>query len=198
MEHGQSFVLRHIHLVQHAKAAQAGAGADRAFPEHHLAVLQGVRADEGGRVHVDVHGHVPAGATEHGGQVLRQHVLAGGLRAGQQQVLAAQQRGGGALPYLLAIVKVVRRGDAGLGLRRRGVLGTEGLYLLQQGGVNALVPQLFPNIRHDASLLLGRFFCIIILRSVKRMLSIRKQHRPRVGNAAGVVFAHLATGASSQ
>ena len=153
VEHSQRLVFGHVHLIQHAEAAQPGAAADRPLPEHHLAFLQGVRADEGGSVHVDVHGHVPHGAAEHGGQILRQHVLAGGLRPCQQQVLAAQKRRRRALPDLPAVVKALGHGDPGLRLRRHGMRRPEVLYLLQQRRVDALVTQLLPNIHHFAPFL---------------------------------------------
>ena len=84
VEHGQRFVFRHIHLVQNAEAAKSCALAHGAFPEADLASLQRIGADEGRRVHIDVHGDVPHGAAEQGGQILRQHVFAGGLGACQK------------------------------------------------------------------------------------------------------------------
>ena len=154
VEHRQRLIFGHVHLVQHTEAAQTGAAADRPLPEHHLALLQGVRADKGGGVHVDVHGYVPHGAAEHGGQILRQHVLAGGLRPRQQQVLAAQQRSRRALPDRLAVVEALGYGNARLCLGRYGVRRPKVLYLLQQRRVDALVPQLLPNIHNLAPFLL--------------------------------------------
>ena len=104
VEDGQGLVLGHVHLVQHPEAPQPGALGDGALPEHHLPVLQGVRPHQGGRVHIHVHGHVPAGPAEGGGQVLGQHVLARGLGAGQQQVLSAQEGGGRPLPDLFSVI----------------------------------------------------------------------------------------------
>ena len=154
VEHSQRFIFGHVHLIQHTKAAQPGAAADRPLPEHHLAPLQGVRADKGGGVHIDVHGHVPHGAAEYGGQILRQYVLAGGLRPCQQQVLAAQQRRRRALPDLLAVIEALGYGNARRRLRRYGVCRPKVLYLLQQRRVDALVPQLLPNIHNLAPFLL--------------------------------------------
>ena len=157
MQHRQRLVLRHVHLVQHAEAAQTGALADGALPEHHLAVLQGVRADQGRGVHVHIHGHIPVGTAEHGGKVLRQHVLAGGLGACQQQMLAAQQRRRRALPDLLAVVQKARHGNARLCLRRSGILAAEMTYFIQKRHIDALVLKLFPNI-HGLTALLRIFF----------------------------------------
>ena len=47
---------------------------------------------------------VPRGASEGGGEVFGQHVLAGGLAARQQQVFAAEQGGQRLLPHLSAVV----------------------------------------------------------------------------------------------
>ena len=69
-------------------------------------VFKGVHADEPGGVHADVKGNVPRGAAEGLRQIFGQHVLAGRLAAGEQQVLAAQQRGDGGLPDLFPIIMI--------------------------------------------------------------------------------------------
>ena len=152
VEDGQGLIFGHVHLVQHAEASQPGALADGALPEGHLPVLEGVRPDEGGGVHIDIHGHIPGGAAEGGGQILRQHVFARGLRAGQEQVLPAQQGGGRPLPDLLAIVEEAGTGHPSGGLRRGGVGVPEGPDLLQQAGVHPLLLQFLPNIHSKPSL----------------------------------------------
>ena len=139
VQHGQRLVLGHVHLVQHAEAALPGAGADGTLAEHHLSVLQRVRADQRRRVHIDVHGHIPHGTAEHRRQIFRQHVLAGGLGTGQQHMLTAQQRRRRALPYLPAVVEIPRRRHAGGGLLRQRVRRPEAPYFLQQPCVHALV-----------------------------------------------------------
>ena len=140
VQHGQRLVLGHVDLVQHAKAAALGAAVHRPGAEHHLAVGKGVHADEGGRVHVYMEGDVPRGAAKGGGKIFRQHILAGGLAAGQQQVLAAEQSGQRLLPHLFAVVGKSRGGDAGLQFCRQRVGGTVLLHCFQQGRVHALLP----------------------------------------------------------
>ena len=152
VEDGQGLIFGHIYLVQYAEASQPGALADRALPEGNLSILEGVRSDEGGGVHVDVHGHVPGGAAEGGGQILRQHVFARGLGAGQEQMLPAQQGGGRPLPDLLAIVEEAGTGHPPGGFRRGGVGVPEGPDFLQQAGVHPLLLQFLPNIHPKPSL----------------------------------------------
>ena len=97
VEHGQRLVLCHVDLIEHAEAAALSAAVDRARAERDLTALEGVHADEGGRVHVHMEGDIPCRAAEGGGQIFRQHVFARGLAAGEQQVLPAEQ-GGQCLP----------------------------------------------------------------------------------------------------
>ena len=67
---------------------------------------------------------------------------------------AAQQRRRRALPDLLAVVEALGYGNARLRLGRYGVCRPKVLYLLQQRRVDALVPQLLPNIHNLAPFLL--------------------------------------------
>ena len=98
----------------------------------------GVGADEVGGVRVDVEGHVPHRAAEQRAEVFAQHVLAGGLRAGQQQVFARQDRREGELPGLFSVVIILRVGHARGVLGFRGVLLAEGFDARQEGLVHAL------------------------------------------------------------
>ena len=124
-----------------AEAAALGAAIDRAGAELDLSALEGVHADEGRRVHIDVERDVPRGASEGGGEVFGQHVLAGGLAARQQQVFAAEQGGQRLLPHLSAVVDEGRGGDAGAqGLRQR-VGGTVFFHSAQQVGGDPFLPQ---------------------------------------------------------
>ena len=136
-----SLVFGHIDLIQHAEAAALGAAVDRAGPELYLSALEGVHADEGGCVHVDVERDVPRGTPEGGGKVLCQHVLASGLAARQQQILAAEQSGQRLLPHLSAVVDESRGRDAGTqGLGQR-VGGAVFFHSPQQVGEDPLLPQ---------------------------------------------------------
>ena len=69
MQHGQSFVFRHVDFVQNGEATVLHALIDRAGTEPHLPVFKCVHADEAGGVHVDVEGNVPGRTAEHCGQV---------------------------------------------------------------------------------------------------------------------------------
>ena len=148
MQHGQRLVLGHVDLVQHAKAAALGAAIYRSGAELHPSVDKGVHADEGGRVHVHMERDVPRGAAEGGGEVLGQHVLAGGLAARQQQVFAAEQGGQRLLPHLFAVVGKGRGRDAGPQRSVQRMGGTIFLYRRKQGRVHALLPQRLKKFRH--------------------------------------------------
>ena len=67
VEHRQGLVFRHVDLVQHAEAAELRALVDGPLPQRDFTVVEGVCAQQGGGVGVDVKGYVPAGAGEHGG-----------------------------------------------------------------------------------------------------------------------------------
>ena len=141
MQDGQRLVFGHVDLVQNAEAAALGAAVDRAGAELDLSALEGVHADEGRRLHIAVERDVPRGASEGGGEVFGQHVLAGGLAARQQQVFAAEQGGQRLLPHLSAVVDEGRGGDAGAqGLRQR-VGGTVFFHSAQQVGGDPFLPQ---------------------------------------------------------
>ena len=137
MQHGQRLVLGHVHLVQHAEAAQTGAAAHRPFPKLHLSVLQRIGADERGGIHVHIHGNIPHRTAEHRRQILRQHVFAGGLGAGQEQMLPTQQRSRRALPDLPSIIQIAGLGDALRRLLRRRMRLTVPPDLLQQRRIHA-------------------------------------------------------------
>lgn len=94
--------------------------------------FKGIGSQHPGGIHIDVEGHVPHGPSEHRRQVFRQHVLPGGLGAGQQQVLPAQQGGNGLFPHVFAIIMEVRDGDPGLEFRRRGEFFPIGLQSPEQ------------------------------------------------------------------
>ena len=120
MQHGQSFVFRHVDLVQNGEATVLHALIDRAGTEPHLPVFKRVHADEAGGVHVDVEGNVPGRTAEHCGQVFRQDVFAGGLPAGQQQVFATQQGCGGLFPDVLSVIVIEgHRNPVPQGIRQR-------------------------------------------------------------------------------
>ena len=140
MEHRQGFVLGHVDLVQHAEAAELRALVDGALPQRHPVVVEGVRPQQGGGVRVDVEGHIPAGTAEGGGQILRQHILTGGLRPHQQQILSAEKGCDRLLPDLSAVIEIPgHRNTAGQLLRRR-VFVPEGLYLPDDPGIDPLTP----------------------------------------------------------
>ena len=120
----------------------------RSGAELHPSVGKGVHADEGGRVHVHMERDVPRGAAEGGGEVLGQHVLAGGLAARQQQVFAAEQGGQRLLPHLFAVVGKGRGRDAGPQRSVQRMGGTGFLYRRKQGRVHALLPQRLKKFRH--------------------------------------------------
>ena len=151
VEHGQRLVFGHVHLVQHAEAAQTGAAAHRPFPKLHLSVLQRIGADERRRIHVHIHGHVPHRTAEHRRQILRQHVFAGSLGTGQEQMLPAQQRSRRALPDLPTVIQVAGLGDALRRLLRRRMRLTEPPDLLQQCRIHAFRLQLLKNVHICAS-----------------------------------------------
>ena len=72
---------------------------------------------------------VPCGAAKSGGQILGQHIFAGGLAAGQQQVLAAEQGGQCLLPDVFSIVSKGRlrhTGSQSLGQRVGGTIFIDG------------------------------------------------------------------------
>ena len=133
---------------QDAEAARPRALAHGAFPEADLAPLQRIGADERRRVHVDVHGNVPHRAAEQGGQILRQHVFAGGFSACQQQVFAAEQRRQRLLPHLFAVVGKGRGRDARAQCVRQGMGSAVLLDCFQQSGVYPFLLQSFKEIRH--------------------------------------------------
>ena len=146
MEHRQGLVFGHVDLIQHAEAAQTGALIHRARPERDPALVKGVGANEGGGVGIDIEGDIPAGPAKGRRQILRQHVLTGGLGTHQQQMLSAQQRRGRCLPDLPAIIGITGRGNPLRRLRRGRVLRPEPLDLLYDIGVNAL---LFQKVQHS-------------------------------------------------
>ena len=104
--------FRHIHLVQNAEAAKSCALAHGAFRKQTSPPFQRIGADEGRRVHVDVHGNVPHGRPNRAARFSRQYVFSGGLGACQKQVLPAQHRR--RRPDVLAVVY-----KSGFGIRPR-------------------------------------------------------------------------------
>ena len=152
MEHRQRLVLGHVDLVQHAEAAHLRTLVDGALPQRHGAVFKGVRAQQGGGVRVDVEGHVPAGAAEHGGQVFRQHVLAGGLGAHQQQVLPAQQSRQGLFPDLLAVIEIAGLRNPAAQALFRGEAAPESFYFLYNCGIDSFLPQIVQHVQHCGTL----------------------------------------------
>ena len=162
VEHRQRLVLGHVDLIQHAEAAGLRTLVDGALPQLYGAVFKGVRAQQGGGVCVDVEGHVPAGAAEHGGQVFRQHILASGLGAYQQQVLSAEDGGDGLLPDVLSIIEIPGIGDPapqGLVLLRIGVpkffdlrsdVGADAYRIRHNSYI--FIPQKFQHIQHSVNL----------------------------------------------
>ena len=129
VEDSQRLVLCHVDLIQHAKAAALSTAVDRAGPEFDGTALKGVHADEGGRVHIHMERDIPCRAAKGGGQILRQHIFAGGLAAGQQQVLAAEQGGQCLLPDIFSIVSKGRlrhTGSQSLGQRVGGTIFIDG------------------------------------------------------------------------
>ena len=167
VEDGQRLVFGHVDLVQHTKPAALGAAVDRAGPEFDRAALKRIHADEGGCVHVHMERDVPRRAAEGGGEVLGQHIFAGGLAACQQQVLAAEQRGQSLLPDVLAIISKGRHRDAGAQRLGQRVGCAVFFHSGEQCGIDALLPQGLKQIRHERHLLHGlavpnRFFSLII------------------------------------
>jgi hypothetical protein len=141
VEHRQGLVFRHVDLVQHAEAAALRAAQNGALAHGDPAVGKRVRPDEGRGVRVDVKGDVPLRPAEHGGQVLRQDVLAGGLGAHQQQILPGQQRRGRRLPNFAAVVEIPGLGHPILQLRLRRPGRAERPYFLYKRLADALFPQ---------------------------------------------------------
>ena len=139
VQHGKSLIFGHVDLVEHAEAPVLRAEVDGAGAEGHLSVFKGVHADEPGGIHADVEGNVPRGAAEGLRQIFGQHVLAGRLAAGEQQVLAAQQRGDGGLPDLFPIIMIARLRDAALQRRLGGVLCAVGADAVEQRGADVLL-----------------------------------------------------------
>ncbi len=141
VKHRQGLVPGHVDLVQDAEATQPGALADGTGPENHPPVREGVHADEGGSVHADVEGHVPGGTAKDHGQVFREDVFPRCLAAGEQQVFAAQQGGGGVFPNLLAVVIELRRGDSAPERLRQRVTFLERLNAAQERGADSFFLQ---------------------------------------------------------
>ena len=148
MQHRQGLVFRHVDLVQNPEAAVFRTEVHRTRPEGHLSVFKGVHADEAGGIHIHVEGHIPAGTAEHHGQILRQHIFAGGLAAGQQQVLSAQDSGDGRLPHLFSVIAVPGLWHPALHGRGGGVLGPVGPDAIQQLPADLF---LFQKFQHDDS-----------------------------------------------
>ena len=132
VEDSQGLVFRHVDLVQNAETPVSGALVNRSGAETDLPVCKGVRANQPGGVQVHMKRHVPRGASEHRGQVFHQHVFAGGLAPGEQQVFPAQQRGDGLLPNLTPVVAEL--GDRNPLRRLRGIVLPEPFQFLQQSG----------------------------------------------------------------
>ena len=151
MQHRQGLVFRHVHLVQHAKAAQSGALAHRPLPELHLSAPEGIGADECRRIHIHIHGHIPNRPAKHRCQVLRQDVFARGLRSRQQQMLPTQQSRRRALPNLPSIVEIPWLGNTLRRLLGRRMCLAKPLDLLQQCRSHAFLLQLLKNIHICAS-----------------------------------------------
>ena len=80
-------------------------------------------------------GDVPCGAAKSGGQILGQHIFAGGLAAGQQQVLAAEQGRQCLLPDLTAIIGKAGNGDTGAQGLGQSVGGAVFFHSVQQVGL---------------------------------------------------------------
>lgn len=132
MEYGHGFVPGHVDFIEDPEAAFYRALVHGTGAEFHFSVFKGIGSQHPGGIHIDVEGHVPHGPSEHRRQVFRQHVLPGGLGAGQQQVLPAQQGGNGLFPHVFAIIMEVRDGDPGLEFRRRGEFFPIGLQSPEQ------------------------------------------------------------------
>ncbi len=107
MQHGKRFVLRHVYLVEHTKAALRGTLIDRTAAERHLSVFERVRADERCGIGVQIKRDVPLRTSKHCGKVLRKYVLAGCLRSDEQQILTCQQRSKRLAPDLCAVIAIL-------------------------------------------------------------------------------------------
>ena len=83
---------------------------------------------------------VPCGAAKGGGQILGQHIFAGGLAAGQQQVFAAEDGRQRLLPHLFAVVGKGRGGDARAQRLAERMSGAVFLHRRKQGGVYPFLP----------------------------------------------------------
>ena len=140
VEDGQGLVFGHVDLVQHAETAALGTAVDRPGPEGDRPIHKGVHADEGGCIHVHMERDVPCGAAKSGGQILGQHIFAGGLAAGQQQVFAAEQGRQCLLPDLPAIIGKAGSRDAGAQGLGQSVGGAVIFHSAQQVGADALLP----------------------------------------------------------
>ena len=130
-------VLRHIDLVQDAEAARLRALGDGPLAQDDLAAAEGVGADQGGRVGVQVEGDVPLRARKHRREVLGQDVFPGGLRADEKNILPGKERRQRLEPDLLSVIEKVGLRDAAL-VPRHGVLPPKGLDLPDQALADAL------------------------------------------------------------
>ena len=140
VQHRQRLVFGHVDLVQHAEAAALCAAVHRPGTEHHLPARKGIHADEGGGVHVYMKGDVPRGAAKGGGKIFCQHVFAGGLSAGQQQVFAAEDSRQRLFPHLFAVVDKSRGGDTRAQRLAERMGGAVFLHRRKQGGVHPFLP----------------------------------------------------------
>ena len=140
VQHRQRLVFGHVDLVQHAEAAALCAAVHRPGTEHHLPARKGIHADQGGGIHVYMKRDVPCGAAKGGGKVFCQHVFAGGLAAGQQQVFAAEDGRQCLLPHLLAVVDKGRGGDARAQRLAERMGGAVFLHRRKQGRVHPFLP----------------------------------------------------------
>ena len=89
MKNGEGLILGHVDFVQHTKTAEPCALADRTFPECNFSILPCVGTDQGRGISVDAERNIKKGASESSGQIFSQHIFAGSLRTGQQEVFSA-------------------------------------------------------------------------------------------------------------
>ena len=130
VKHRNRVILCHIDLVKDSKTAVYRALIHRTRPQLHFTAAKCICAHKRAAVHVDMKGHVVGRSAEHPRKIFRQNIFSGRLRAGQQDILALQQRVGRHLKCFSSIIRHVRGGDSVLQSFLHRIMCPESSYFL--------------------------------------------------------------------
>jgi len=92
---------------------------------------------------MDAKRNIPGWAAKGSGEIFRKYIFSGSFRTGQQEILSAEQRRDGFLPYFPSVIQIAGNMYPGLCLGSGGIFGAEELQFLNQVGADTLFEQKF-------------------------------------------------------